>query len=238
MATRKKTAKKTTKKRAHGPKDTIPRLDPYFEKREASKFKFVDVTIKGTRPMLMHKFSDAAAEAVTTGKTRKNNKKNQTPREQAFEVAYFNPAKELVFPSAAVLKLLTEMGSYHKQKSSRKSLKYIVPAAVLMMDEWINLHDETGDPLINFEVDSRPVVIRATKGRIMRHRPRLDRWMASFQLRINENVLDAEQIYMLLADGGEQNGLGDYRPEKTGPFGMFQIWRWEERAEELPEAAE
>ena len=150
MATRKKTAKKTTKKRAHGPKDTIPRLDPYFEKREASKFKFVDVTIKGTRPMLMHKFSDAAAEAVTTGKTRKNNKKNQTPREQAFEVAYFNPAKELVFPSAAVLKLLTEMGSYHKQKSSRKSLKYIVPAAVLMMDEWINLHDETGDPLCDY----------------------------------------------------------------------------------------
>jgi hypothetical protein len=80
----------------------------------------------------------------------------------------------------------------------------------------------------DFEVDSRPVTIPATKGRIMRHRPRFDCWSARFTIRVNEELLPPDFIHQLLVEGGQQIGVGDFRPEKGGPFGTFNLTLWKE----------
>lgn len=75
-------------------------------------------------------------------------------------------------------------------------------------------------------MDSRPVVIPATKGRIMAHRPRFDCWSAVFSLAINEALLPEDFVNQLLTEGSQQIGVGAYRPEKGGPFGCFLIEEW------------
>ena len=74
----------------------------------------------------------------------------------------------------------------------------------------------------------------------MRHRPRIDEWRAKFTLRINPKILPVELIHRLLQDGGEQNGVGDFRPEKGGPFGVFRVIRWSEQVpkRDVKDAAE
>lgn len=188
--------------------------------------KTIQVSIKGETPLLQHRFGE---EAEQPGATRKMLVERGTPREEAAKVCYRDAKGEFYFPGAAIGRLLREAGGGHKLKGSRKSAKFVVPAAVLCLDDAIIIRNGDGKtPAKDFEVDSRPVVIPATKGRVMRHRPRFDHWSATFNLRINETVLPPDFVNKLLTEGGQQIGIGDYRPEKGGPFGTFIVTEWKE----------
>jgi len=95
-----------------------------------------------------------------------------------------------------------------------------------MMSDTITILNGTG-PAKSFEVDSRPVTIPATKGRIMRHRPRFDQWGLKFDLIVNDDLLSVDMAQQLLQEAGQQIGIGDFRPEKRGPFGCFLVSKWE-----------
>lgn len=187
----------------------------------------VQVTIKGTTSLLQNRFNESAEQP---GATRAVLVNRGTPREEATKSAYINKDGRHWFPGAAIGRLLREAGSNHKLKGSRKSAKFVVPAAVLVLNDAIVLLNGDGKtPIKDFEVDSRPVVIPATKGRVMRHRPRHDCWSATFDVRINETILPVNFVQQLLTDGGQQIGIGDFRPEKGGPFGTFLITEWTEK---------
>jgi hypothetical protein len=186
--------------------------------------KLFNVEIRGDTPLLQHRFSDESSQGSGTRKVLVN---RGTPRDEAEKVCYRNDSG-FYFPGAAIGRLLREAGGNHKLRGSRKSAKYVVPAAVLVMADAITVNNGDGKPAKDFEVDSRPVTIPATRGRIMRHRPRFDVWSAKFVLRINEDILPIEFVQTLLSEGGMQIGIGDYRPEKGGPFGTFQVTSWEE----------
>lgn len=193
--------------------------------------KSVICTIQGIAPMLQHRFDEANQAAETT---RKVHIKNEDPRTAAEKVAHRNSDGHLCFPGAAIARLLREAGSAHKQRGSRKSLKFVIPAAVLVLEDQITLRDEFGEPLVDFEIDSRAVVIPSTKGRIMRHRPKLNSWHAEFTLEIDDDMLDPITVHQLLTEGGIKNGVGDYRPERGGPFGRFQLTAWSELKASTP----
>ena len=186
----------------------------------------VSVTIRGLSPLLQHRFTNAA-EVALGDETRPVQLDKMLPRDQAEQACYRDADNFCYFPGQAIARLLREAGGGHKQRGSRRSVKYLVPAAVIVVDDGIGILDAEGKRVDDFEVDSRPVTIPATKGRIMRHRPRWDEWSAVFALDIDDSVLPAELIHQLLEEGGRRIGIGDYRPEKGGPFGRFSIERWQ-----------
>lgn len=174
--------------------------------------------------MLQHRFTEAAQQ---TKATRASLVVQKSPREQAQEVVYQAHDGSYYFPGAAIARLIREAGGGHKLRGTRKSAKYVVPAAVLLPQDTITILNLDGEtPAEDFEVDSRPVTIPATKGRIMRHRPRFDCWSARFHIRINDDLLPPEFVQQLLTEGGQQIGVGDFRPEKGGPFGTFNVSLW------------
>ena len=188
------------------------------------KTQIVEVSIRGISALLQHRFSE---DAQLPGTSRKQLIEELTPREEATKVVYQN-SEGFYFPGAAIARLLREAGAGHKMKGTRKSAKWLVPAAVIVEQEAITICNGDGrTPAEDFDVDSRPVTIPATKGRIMRHRPRFDDWSASFSLAIDTEVLPETLIHTLLTEGGSRIGVGDFRPEKGGPFGRFQVTRWD-----------
>jgi hypothetical protein len=188
----------------------------------------INCRIKGITSLLQHRFNESAQAAPATRKILLN---NGTPRDQAELAAYRNKdGKGFYFPGAAIARLLREAGGNHKLRGSRKSAKFVVPAAVIVMQDAVSILNGDGKSLAeDYEVDSRPVTIPATKGRVMRHRPRFDQWSAGFCLRINDAILPVDFIHQLLDEGGLQIGIGDYRPEKGGPFGTFLVVLWEQQ---------
>lgn len=188
-------------------------------------------SITGLTPMLMHKWSE---ESEVEESTRTVHQQKRDPREEAEKVCYRRPDKTLFFPGGAIARMLREAAGSHKQKGSRKSMRYVIPAAVIVMDDDISLLDGDGRKLSTYEVDSRPVVIPATKGRIMRHRPKLNTWGAEFSLMIDETLIDPTFVHQLMTEGGTRLGIMDGRPERGMPFGRFQIVSWKELAKPKP----
>jgi hypothetical protein len=185
----------------------------------------VQVTIEGLRPgLLMHRWHEENEDDSKS--TRPVHSEYGTSREQAEKAAYRAPTGQLYVPTTAFSTLMRNAGRRHKQSGSRQSLMYIVPAAVIVTDEIALLHDENGDPIHDFEVDARPVVIPATKGRITRYRPKIEKWQSTFSAEIDTEVLAVHVIHQLLEEGGRRIGIGDFRPERGGPYGRFSVINW------------
>ena len=186
--------------------------------------KTINVEIRGTTPLLVHRFND---ESLSERSSRRMVIEARDPREEATKNAYIALDGTYYFSAFAIPNAMGAAGSNHKMKGSRKTLRFVVPSAIRLITDTITILNGSG-PALSFEVDSRPVTIPATKGRIMRHRPRFDCWGAQFDLIINEQMLAIKDAHMLLNEAGESVGIGDFRPEKRGPFGTFRVTRFEE----------
>jgi len=67
--------------------------------------------------------------------------------------------------------------------------------------------------------------VRVQRNRIMRTRPLFRTWSLSFEVQYNASQLNLEEITAFVRIGGEQIGLGDWRPR----FGRYVV-------EEIPAA--
>ena len=170
----------------------------------------IKVKIKGSSALLMHKFPMTPIEAI----------EKKSIEEQAEYAAYRDPnTEELFIPGINIQRSLVNAAVYSKGKG-RASLKKPVAACVIISPEYCYLGTK------EYDIDSRPVVIPATRGRIIRHRPRLDDWQVNFFIEYDDILLTEEQVRRVVDDAGSRVGLLDFRPEKMGPFGRFMVTEW------------
>jgi hypothetical protein len=187
--------------------------------------KLIEIEIRGTSPLLIHRFGEDAEGAKST---RNMEIKKEEPREIARRNAYIAADGTFYFNAFSIPGAMGNAGANHKSRGSRKSLRFVVPSAIRMTTDAVTILNGTG-PAKDFEVDSRPVTIPATKGRVMRHRPRFDSWGAKFTFQLNDDLLSVETAHQLLNEAGVGIGIGDFRPEKRGPFGTFRVVSFKEK---------
>lgn len=169
------------------------------------------VTIEGTSPLMMKRYPMVPIDGF----------EKKTPQEQAEISSYrIKGSKELYIPGVAIQRALVGAATYSKGKG-RASLQKLVAACLMVEPE------EVGLGLDKFIVDSRPVVMPATKGRIMRHRPRIDKWRATFGLEWDETLMSEDQIKKIVEDMGKRVGLLEFRPACKGPYGRSKVIKWE-----------
>lgn len=176
----------------------------------AKTIRTIQVTIKGVSALLMHRFPMTTIEGF----------ENLSKEEQAEHAAYRDPnTKELYIPGVAIQRAIIAAATFSKGKG-RASLQKPVAACVTVDPERISLGTK------EYVIDSRPVVIKVTKGRIIRHRPKLEQWQCSFTLEYDTILLKEEQMHKIVEDTGRRAGLLDFRPACKGPFGRFIIVNW------------
>jgi hypothetical protein len=67
-----------------------------------------------------------------------------------------------------------------------------------------------------------PVVVN--NSRILRTRAKFDTpWACEFLVDYDEALVDREKLEVWLGIGGQRVGLGDWRPEKSGTFGRYEM---------------
>ncbi len=173
--------------------------------------KKINVVIQGISALLMHQFP---MESPPKGHEK------WSAEQQAKLCEYRDPESgKLFIPGIAIQRCLIAGAVYSKGKG-RASLKKPVAACVLISPERVSLGVK------KYEVDSRPVVISATRGRIIRHRPRLDEWKCSFEIQFDDELVSAEEMKIVVEDAGKRCGLLDFRPACAGPFGRFRVTEW------------
>lgn len=172
--------------------------------------KMVFCKIKGISALLMHAYPLVPIEGL----------EKRSPEEQAEFSAYRDPdTNGLYFPGINVQRAIVAGAAYSKGKG-RASLQKPVAACLAIHPERCALG------VNDYKLDARSVVIPATKGRIVRYRPRLDEWQLSFDVEFDPLLIKEEEIRRVIDDTGSRVGIGDFRPERKGPFGRFIVIEW------------
>lgn len=182
--------------------------------------KTIIVTLQGTSPLLINRFKESSEIPATL---KKNQKKDYgTPRSQAEATAYQDPDGRLWIPSTWIQGCIAAIASDYKLPGSRKSVKSVSGGCVRPIEE--KLYFTEGYTIKNLEVDSRPCVIQ--RARIMRHRARLESWSVCVVLELDDEIIPTDDLHQIISDSGKRAGLGDFRPQRGGPFGRFCITSW------------
>lgn len=105
----------------------------------------------------------------------------------------------------------------------------LIVDAVLAFDYDKEKYGATIDELSKSTQFTTPVVVQ--RNRILRTRAKFDEWELTFLLDTDEELVDQQQLESWLDIGGRRVGLGDWRPEKSGDYGRFEIVTIEEVAE-------
>lgn len=178
----------------------------------------LDIEITGTTPLLMNRFNIDEQQT-------KIKEKNLTPRESAKKVCYENEAGKLYYPTTNIYACLIEAGKFHKDGKNKITTQRssLIPAGVMIEDETILFKEPQ-----TWEVDSRAVVVPSTGGRIVCHRPRLDKWCLHFTLQLDTKMFSSKLVRIIVDDAGTKVGLGDFRPSRKGIFGRFVVTNWKE----------
>jgi len=179
--------------------------------------KKVEVEITGTTPLLMNS-PKAMIEDMT--KTSRKTTQQYDPDVEAEKVAYRTQDNELYIPAEAIKGCLVGAASY--KKFGKYAAKPIIAGGVIITPSQIELGTK------DYEIDLRTVVIQ--KSRVVKARPVLGEWKVKFIISYDDTLIgDSEMIKPILEEAGKRVGLLDFRPQKLGNFGMFEVTKWKEK---------
>lgn len=188
---------------------------------------FIQIEIQGVTPLICNRFTDEAAQASTNGDRGSSAAADRgTPQEIAMAKLYFGSDGKPMIPSPNLLRSVVDGGAYTKigkkqVTTARSSLLYACVAVDAAEIEIIHQQD--------WKVDTRPVRIPSTGGRILTHRPMFDDWKLDFEVDLDTSIMNAKLFRQIVDDAGKRIGLGDFRPATKGPFGRYVVTRWVEQ---------
>ncbi len=65
--------------------------------------------------------------------------------------------------------------------------------------------------------------VRVGGSRLLRTRARFDQWAATILVEVDPELVDRDQLLRWLDIGGRRVGVGDWRPEKSGQYGRYEV---------------
>jgi len=175
------------------------------------------VEIIGITPLLMNKPEQYGFDEQWVEK-----KASEDWEKEALKKLYVDSEGVLYQPSTHLDRALIEAGKKIKVKGQGKATYSKLFGSMVSVEEFEIVHKKQ-----KYEIYKSLVVIPSTKGRIMRYRPMLKEWVLEFHIEA-EDEIPADVIKEALEIAGKYVGIGDWRPEKKGKFGKFQVTQFKE----------
>lgn len=180
------------------------------------------IPIRGTAPLIVHAWSDKARKMMLdkqmgkkVAKTVKDPKADFEATRYLFEDGSGDGFPALAFKSATVKGGARVFGKAVKMTDLRQNLTFLVDGV-----------GRDGTPLTRLEVGEptmREDMVRIAMGTAdIRHRAEYAEWGAIIRVQFIPDLIDVESV-IALVDAGGTNGVGEWRPEKNGSFGTYEV---------------
>lgn len=188
------------------------------------------VTIKGTRPIIMHNGaagldtrSPANLEKAEITRKRSSNR-TVSDDERLAELEcqtslWLDADRAPTIPSAAIRSMIEKAA--RKLRQGPQVREGLIVDGVLVFTYDRERYGETVEELGQTTQFTVPVVVQSN--RVLRTRAKFDEWSCIFSLDTDDEQVDREQLETWLDIGGRRIGLGDWRPEKSGDYGRFEV---------------
>jgi len=183
----------------------------------------VEVEVKGLSPLIMHRWSEKAKKLMLAKQMKKTVKKEaKDPEEQFEESIYRFPDERLGFPADAFKKAMVRGADILGGKN--------VGMAMVRMRTGFFVHGEYSEindrDLIEIkgELSMREDMVRISGGTAdIRYRGQITGWSTTLKISYNASVVSFDHIVNMLNAAGYGVGVGEWRPEKDGMFGRFEV---------------
>lgn len=175
--------------------------------------------IRSTSPLLMHQWSEKAKQMMRD--KQQEGKKTKTrdlrsPKEEAKSATYTTADGDVGIPAMAFKSAI--VAAAHKDIGIEKTL--VRKALFLICDDpnMVIPFSECADPIV------REDMVRVGMGSAdLRYRPEFKTWKAEVALEIDSELLQDKDVLALVGRAGFGVGICEWRPEKGGEFGRFEI---------------
>lgn len=191
-------------------------------KLEPHKSALIQIGIESISPLLMHGWSEkavrmmqmtAAERKIESGKNRT---KKRDPEEEAQASAYRTAKGEYGLPLTAFKASL--VSTAHKDEGVEKT--------VVRKSLFIPNNDSTQCIPITYDIEPyvRTDTVRVGMGATdLRYRMCFEQWRAKFALWVDTARLSINDVIILTDKAGFSTGVGDWRPQRGGEMGRFQV---------------
>ena len=175
--------------------------------------RVITVKIVGDAPLICHKWSEKAKKQILDKQTGKASAGRELKNpEQDFEDSLYEfPGGGYGFPAIAfknaAVTACTSLGKSITKVAARQAFH--------ICGELVKIE---GTPA------PREDMVRVGMGTAdIRYRGEFPEWSCTLTIRYNARVLTAEQISNMLNTAGFAVGVGEWRSEKDGSFGLFHV---------------
>jgi hypothetical protein len=184
----------------------------------------IKIKIQGFTSLICNRFSDEQAIIASGGSRGSSAAQDRgTPLEIATSKLYHDINGNFCIPQPNLMRCLVDGGKFHKIGKKQVTTK---EESMLFSCLDIAVATIPIEHVQPWKVDTRPVVIPSTKGRILAHRPMFDDWALSFTVDLDTELLGPNLLRRIIDDAGKRIGLGDFRPARKGPYGKFHVVHW------------
>ena len=180
-------------------------------------FQQVELDITGITPLIQNKMKESILkdmEDVRTGKAKKSTRKAVDPKKEYLKSSYIQDDGSFGFPASSFKQCAVRAGKgLGLAMTDTRTLFFVLPNAP--DGECVAIKSKK--PLLRKD----PVNVKT--GKDLRFRPEFRNWKADLLIKFDADRITIEQIANLLNHGGQTVGVGEWRPEKNGTFGTFEV---------------
>lgn len=173
--------------------------------------------IKGTSPLIQHAWSEKglAMMRMTAAERKKQPKNARDPESEAAACLYKTDGGEIGIPLTAFKASL--IGAAHKDFGLEKTL----------LRKALFIPSDDSGRVVPIEADDyvvREDIVRVGANQTdIRYRPQFNNWRCKIVAEIDTELLQPGDIANLVNRAGFSVGIGEWRPEKGGEFGRFEL---------------
>lgn len=192
--------------------------------------KNIGIKIEGVTPLIIHKWSEKAKKEMLDKQTgnKTTAKEHKSPIRDFIEATYYlsNEPKEFTeegfaeairsgatfgFPSIGFKQ--AAVSAAYRNKISKDKVSLL--AAFFIEGEFVKIE---GIPTMREDM----VVINGGSADL-RYRPEFTNWTATLNITYNADIITPVELVNMINLGGFSVGVGEWRVEKGGQFGMFKV---------------
>ena len=178
----------------------------------------MSVPILGVTPLLVNRFSEKAKHQLLNAAQGKQTPKTPKDPEAEFRACLYEVSDGVYgFPADAFKQATVGAARFYGKAVTMTSLKqFIFVHGVPSADRALVPID--GEP------EMREDVVRVGRGGTeLRYRPSFFPWRCDLRITFFSSVITQESVLSLVDAGGLAVGIGDWRPERDGTFGTYQV---------------
>jgi hypothetical protein len=177
--------------------------------------RVVELTLVGDTPLIVHRWSEKAKKEMLDKQMKKAklSKEAKDPMKEYLDCLYYYDREnnKYGFPSIAFKLAAVSAGGRFSDGLKMTELR----GAFFVENEFVEIE---GTPTM------REDMVRIGMGTAdIRYRPEFKQWKTKLRIRYNANSISLEQLVSLFNLAGFGVGVGEWRPEKDGQFGMFHV---------------